>query len=59
MKDKLKRSLGGGWAEVHYVYFSAFQGAPGRVQKHTRTPPDSEIRENLKINVFFKENIGF
>ena len=59
MKDKLKRSLGGGGAEVHHVATGAPQGAPGRVQKHTRTPPGSEIRENLKIIVFFKEDIGF
>ena len=58
MKDKLKRSLLGG-AEVPHVARWAPRGAPGRVQKHTRTPPGSEIRENLKIIVFFKENVGF
>ena len=58
MKDKLKRSLGGG-AEVPHVHRRAPRGAPGRVQKHTRTPPGSEIFKILKIIVFFKENIGF
>ena len=58
MKDKLKRSLGGG-AEVPYGAPWVPQGAPGRVQKQTRTPPGSEIRENLKIIVFFQENICF
>ena len=52
MKDKLKRSLGGG-AEVYYMTPRAPQGAPGRVQKQTRTPPGSEIREILQENVCF------